>query len=62
MLDQIIVPSENHLYSILKTYADYYNDDRPHLALGNDEPNPPVPSLKVTSAMDSSQSKRITNR
>ncbi len=38
-LDHIIVLGENHLYRILKTYADYYNDDRPHLALGKDTPN-----------------------
>lgn len=38
-LDHIIVLGENHLCRILKAYADYYNDDRPHLALGKDAPN-----------------------
>jgi hypothetical protein len=38
-LDHIIVLGENHLYRILKTYADYYIEDQPHLALGKDAPN-----------------------
>ena len=38
-LDHIIVLDENHLYRILKTYADYCNEDQPHLALGKDAPN-----------------------
>ena len=38
-LDHIIVLGENHLCRILKAYADYDNDHRPHLALGKDAPN-----------------------
>ncbi len=38
-LDHIIVLGENHLYRILKTYADYYNEDQPRLAWGKDAPN-----------------------
>jgi transposase InsO family protein len=38
-LDHIIVLGENHLYRVLKAYADYYNGDRPHLSLKKDAPN-----------------------
>ena len=32
-LDHLIVRGEAHLRQILSSYADYYNDDRMHLAL-----------------------------
>jgi putative transposase len=39
-LDQVIVLGEAHLRRILKMYAAYYNQARPHLSL---ERNAPVP-------------------
>jgi transposase InsO family protein len=38
-LDHVLILGENHLYRVLKAYADYYNSDRPHLALAKDAPN-----------------------
>lgn len=37
-LDQVIVLGEAHLRQILTTYAAYYNETRPHLALQKDAP------------------------
>ena len=37
-LDHVIVRGEAHLRQILTSYADYYNDDRTHLALRKDAP------------------------
>jgi transposase InsO family protein len=37
-LDHVIVRGETHLRRILSSYADYYNDDRTHLALTKDAP------------------------
>lgn len=37
-LDHVIVPNAGHLRRVLKAYADYYNNDRTHLALGKDTP------------------------
>jgi transposase InsO family protein len=37
-LDHVIVRGESHLRRILSSYADYYNDDRTHLALTKDTP------------------------
>jgi transposase InsO family protein len=37
-LDQIIIVGETHLRQILATYAAYYNQRRPHLALQKDAP------------------------
>lgn len=39
-LDHLIVLNAGHLRRVLKTYADYYNNDRPHLALDQDSPDP----------------------
>jgi hypothetical protein len=37
-LDQVVVRGEGHLRRILASYAEYYNVDRTHLALGKDAP------------------------
>src|SRR5712671_299299 len=37
-LDHVVVFGEAHLRRILKAYADYYNNVRPHLSLGKDAP------------------------
>jgi hypothetical protein len=39
-LDHIIILNEAHLARVLQNYADYYNRDRTHLALGKDAPIP----------------------
>jgi transposase InsO family protein len=39
-LDRIIVRNAAHLRRVLRTYADYYNDDRTHLALEKNSPHP----------------------
>jgi len=39
-LDHVIVWNAAHLRCLLKNYAEYYNNDRTHLALGKDSPNP----------------------
>jgi len=36
--DHIIVLNAAHLRRVLKNYADYYNNDRTHLAIGKDTP------------------------
>jgi hypothetical protein len=36
--DPIIVLGEMHLRRVLKSYADYYNETRTHLALDKDAP------------------------
>lgn len=38
-LDHVIVWNAAHLRRRLRAYAEYYNNDRPHLALGKDSPN-----------------------
>ena len=38
-LDHMIVFNAAHLRHALREYAGYYNNDRPHLALGKDAPN-----------------------
>lgn len=38
-LDHIVIGSAAHLRRVLKEYADYYNNDRTHLALNKDSPN-----------------------
>jgi hypothetical protein len=38
MLDHLVIFGEAHLRQILKAYADYYNNVRPHLSLGKDAP------------------------
>lgn len=38
-LDHLVVFGEAHLRRILKTYASYYNQVRPHLSLDKDAPN-----------------------
>jgi transposase InsO family protein len=38
-LDHLIVFNAAHLRRVLRSYADYYNDDRTHLALEKDAPN-----------------------
>jgi transposase InsO family protein len=37
-LDQMVIFGETHLRQILSTYAAYYNQTRPHLALQKDAP------------------------
>jgi transposase InsO family protein len=37
-LDRMLIFGEAHLRRILSSYATYYNEVRPHLALGNDAP------------------------
>jgi len=37
-LDHLVIFGEAHLRRILKAYADYYNNVRPHLSLGKDAP------------------------
>jgi transposase InsO family protein len=39
-LDHVIVVNEQHLRSILKDFADYYNQERPHRTLSLDTPTP----------------------
>ncbi len=41
-LDHVIVLNENHLRRILKSYSDYYQRSRTHLALSKDSPEPRV--------------------
>jgi putative transposase len=38
-LDHRVIWSVAHLRRVLRDYADYYNNDRPHLALGKDAPS-----------------------
>ncbi|MCY7280503.1 MAG: integrase core domain-containing protein [Sphingomonas bacterium] len=38
-LAHLIVVNARHLRRVLKTYVDYYNNDRTHLGLGKDSPN-----------------------
>ncbi len=38
-LDHTIIFSEKHLMGILKSYVDYYNNDRTHLGLNKDSPS-----------------------
>ena len=37
-VDHLIVLNAAHLRRVLVSYAEYYNQDRPHLALGKDSP------------------------
>ena len=37
-LDHILPPSEGHLRSVLAEFVSYYNQDRPHRALGLETP------------------------
>ena len=39
-LDHQVVWNAAHMRRVLKTYADYYNNDRTHLGLAKDAPNP----------------------
>ncbi|MDX2277280.1 MAG: integrase core domain-containing protein [Hyphomonadaceae bacterium] len=39
-LDHMIILNAAHLRRVLQDYADYYNFDRTHLALGKDSPLP----------------------
>ena len=39
-LDHVIIFGAEHLRRVLAAYADYYNHDRTHLALGKDSPHP----------------------
>jgi transposase InsO family protein len=39
-LDHVIVVSAAQLRRLLRAYADYYNNDRTHLSLAKDAPNP----------------------
>jgi transposase InsO family protein len=40
-LDHVVVLDETHLRQILRSYADYYNRARTHLALAKDTPSRP---------------------
>src|SRR5207247_798837 len=46
-LDWMIPMSEAHLRSILRRWANHYNTDRPHSALGPGVPDPPGGSARV---------------
>ena len=39
-LDHVIVLNADHLRRVLRAYADYHNNDRTHLGLDKDTPNP----------------------
>jgi putative transposase len=38
LLDHVIVFGERHLLRLVRQHASYYNEDRPHMALGRDAP------------------------
>jgi transposase InsO family protein len=38
LLDHVIVLGERHLLGLIRTYARYYNADRPHMSLASDSP------------------------
>jgi transposase InsO family protein len=40
LLDHVIVLGERHLLRVVRLHVAYYNDDRPHMALGGDAPIP----------------------
>ncbi len=40
VLDDLIVLGERHLLRAVREYVAYYNEDRPHMSLGADAPNP----------------------
>jgi putative transposase len=54
LLDHVIVFGEKHLLRLLREFVAYYHDDRTHLALGKDPPEPravcarPSPTAQVT--------------
>lgn len=53
LLDHVVVMGANHLRRLLTEYVDYYNEDRCHLSLDKDTPDPrdvtprPSPAAKV---------------
>jgi transposase InsO family protein len=38
LLDHVIVLGERHLLGLVRQHVAYYNNDRPHMALGGDAP------------------------
>jgi hypothetical protein len=40
ILDHVIVLGERHLLRLVRSHVAYYNEDRPHMALGRDAPVP----------------------
>ena len=38
LLDHVVVFGERHLLRLVRQHASYYNEDRPHMALGRDAP------------------------
>jgi len=38
LLDHVVVLGERHLLHMVRQYVAYYNEDRPHMALGSDAP------------------------
>ena len=38
LLDHVVVLGERHLLGLVRKYARYYNEDRPHMALESDSP------------------------
>ena len=38
LLDHVIVLGKRHLLGLVRRHASYYNEDRPHMALGRDAP------------------------
>ena len=52
-LEHVVVLGERHLVRLLRSYLEYYHEDRPHLGLGKDAPDRravtprPSPSAKI---------------
>lgn len=42
VLDHVVVLGERHLLRLVRLHAEYYNDDRPHMALRRDAPVPRI--------------------
>ena len=53
LLDHVVILGERHLLRLLRSYLEYYHEDRSHLGLGKDAPDRrpvtrrPSPTAKV---------------